>query len=1061
MCIVAIESREHFRVGIIILIIFLITSIFQFIPFNISITEQVSASSTWSQSSKAEFVNGNLDQTKIEGSGDGAYITLYEGQFEEVLTSFTEYIMGGSYDIFNTGYRDGRVQSIYLASELKTAGFTAGHIKEVHLKCYESPGRPSLKNFRIRLQNTGATTSMSWVTSGWTLVFGPTDVIPMAKSWYAFTLTTPFYWDGASNLLLDLSRDDDGSSYSGAMHVRGYFSNSSRMYACRTDSGTWPYDTMWGNTFPYVPSLKLSSVIDSGSYTSQAYDTQNVVDWGTISWNAITPPGTSVKFQLRSAMKQSELASKWFVGPDGTSATYYTTGGEEIYAGHDLDNWIQYKAILTTESPSEMPKLHGVTITYNCLPNAPELKEPDYDIWTNDNRPKFAWTFSDPDSISQSAFQWQADDNDNFSSVDHDSGEIFSIKSSYTPTFNIPDGTWFWRIRTKDSDGTWGPYSKQGKIKIDTTINMPSNLRITPNNWTKSNQFSIEWTNPSDDSGIKIGAYYYIGNLPPTEQSHGTWVNTKPIIITDAPNGENTVYIWLEDNVGNHNYTKYSSGVIKLDLTPPDPPINVIITPDYWTSEKSFTVDWTNPYDHSGIRTGAYYYIGKAPPTYSADGTWVSGKPFTITKAPEGESNIYIWLEDKLGNSNFHNYTTTTLKLDTTPPTISHIPVTKAIHGREIKLDVEIFDDGSGDNEVLLFLKRTTDLAYATLPMNKVGEYYTITIPGDTVSEEGLEYYLKALDNADPNNFIFFGLDGETKYEPSALTDINIIVSPLPSVTNYSPKGDEAAIDSNITVTFNKSMEILSTEDAFSISPNINGLFSWNDDYDKLIFSPKKKLAYNNTYTIKISNKAKDEEDNKLVAEFQWSFTTENVPKQDEEPTEKIHEKADSGEDNDLLYNLVGLEFIIILLLIIIFLLYLYVNKNKKSEAKAEKTEPERYQPTVIFGTPGQTVVQPMTTANIPPGQYYYGIPPQPGSVTQTPVYYQATTPTQVQVPGQIPPQAQTHAPTQTTPPTQRPLPTPPTGQVLLPAAGESSASKKSQQKTDIKTDNKTTPTVK
>jgi len=53
------------------------------------------------------------------------------------------------------------------------------------------------------------------------------------------------------------------------------------------------------------------------------------------------------------------------------------------------------------------------------------------------------------------------------------------------------------------------------------------------------------------------------------------------------------------------------------DTTAPPAPINLAATPAIWTNVNSFSIDWTNPSDPSGIATGAYYKLGSLPTSNS------------------------------------------------------------------------------------------------------------------------------------------------------------------------------------------------------------------------------------------------------------------------------------------------------------------------------------------------------------------------------------------------------------------------------------------------------------
>ncbi len=101
----------------------------------------------------------------------------------------------------------------------------------------------------------------------------------------------------------------------------------------------------------------------SGTLESSVYDTGAIgTYYGIISWDASAPINTDVKFQIRTGISISDLSSKSFVGPDGMTDTYYTTSGTDIWSGHNEDQYIQYKAVLTTTDPLISPTLYEVAI---------------------------------------------------------------------------------------------------------------------------------------------------------------------------------------------------------------------------------------------------------------------------------------------------------------------------------------------------------------------------------------------------------------------------------------------------------------------------------------------------------------------------------------------------------------------------------------------------------------------------------------------------------------------------------------------------------------------------
>jgi hypothetical protein len=105
--------------------------------------------------------------------------------------------------------------------------------------------------------------------------------------------------------------------------------------------------------------------------------------------------------------------------------------------------------------------------------------------------------------VSQIGYQCQMDDNQEFKSIDYDSKITTSSQNTFIPTTQIPDGIWYWRLRTCDSDSGWGEYCNSMKILIDTKP--PESMIISPQNNSFYKQMNlIEGTalDPDVCSGI-------------------------------------------------------------------------------------------------------------------------------------------------------------------------------------------------------------------------------------------------------------------------------------------------------------------------------------------------------------------------------------------------------------------------------------------------------------------------------------------------------------------------------------------------------------------------------
>jgi hypothetical protein len=248
-----------------------------------------------------------------------------------------------------------------------------------------------------------------------------------------------------------------------------------------TSYGTWGAGT---GQFSYASGIAVGEegYCPDGFLRSKQYDLNGSADILSIDWVADTPPGTSIKIQLRTAGNQTDLKENDFVGPGGSSTNFYNTSGAITWGGHVGDQWLQYKVYLITNDITKTPVLKDVTIKYNILPRRPKIITPVDNSWTNDNQLTFSWMHNDSDSSSQNGFQWQVDDDKKFKSVNYQIQQTSTTQSSYSPSTPIPDGIWYWRLRTQDSDNGWGPYCRVRKILIDTeapssNINFPKNDR--------------------------------------------------------------------------------------------------------------------------------------------------------------------------------------------------------------------------------------------------------------------------------------------------------------------------------------------------------------------------------------------------------------------------------------------------------------------------------------------------------------------------------------------------------------------------------------------------------
>jgi hypothetical protein len=109
----------------------------------------------------------------------------------------------------------------------------------------------------------------------------------------------------------------------------------------------------------------------AGFLVSSTFDTGSPSNFYELSWKPTDQPvetgEESVKFQIATNLDNLT----WnFVGPDGTSASYYTLANQNINAVHNGDRYFRYKVFLSTEDPAFSPSVSDVAFTFtsSCVP---------------------------------------------------------------------------------------------------------------------------------------------------------------------------------------------------------------------------------------------------------------------------------------------------------------------------------------------------------------------------------------------------------------------------------------------------------------------------------------------------------------------------------------------------------------------------------------------------------------------------------------------------------------------------------------------------------------------
>ena len=222
----------------------------------------------------AETVVLNLDVLNpgISEASNGSQLqhvlTIQDDDIDpSTAVSNTAEVGTGDFSLFSASpfrgyYEDERYQTIITADELLNAGFAAGNVTELAFYVYGKGSTQPYEGFSIKLANTSEIDLSSDFSSAATTQVYSADYSTV-EGWNNFVFSTPFNWDGTSNLLIETCFNN--SSYTSDDGILGYY-NSAYMTTYTREDGVdgcaIEFSTYISNYKPYV-QLSIGSSIEA------------------------------------------------------------------------------------------------------------------------------------------------------------------------------------------------------------------------------------------------------------------------------------------------------------------------------------------------------------------------------------------------------------------------------------------------------------------------------------------------------------------------------------------------------------------------------------------------------------------------------------------------------------------------------------------------------------------------------------------------------------------------------------------------------------------------------
>ncbi|MBP6127284.1 T9SS type A sorting domain-containing protein [Flavobacterium sp.] len=199
-------------------------------------------------------------------------------------------------------FKTQRIQMLYTAAELTGAGLVAGNITEIGWVATALNLSTLQENYTISLKSTTATVLTTTFETGATVVYGPTDFTPSATGNVMFTLTTPFAWDGTSNIIVEVCAGLASGAWSENVSCANSTTATNKTVYSISDSSTAPCTQTTGTITDQRPLLVATGSVASCLAPLNVVSANVTAFTADISWDAATPtPGIGYQYVVSTS----------------------------------------------------------------------------------------------------------------------------------------------------------------------------------------------------------------------------------------------------------------------------------------------------------------------------------------------------------------------------------------------------------------------------------------------------------------------------------------------------------------------------------------------------------------------------------------------------------------------------------------------------------------------------------------------------------------------------------------------------------------------------------------
>jgi len=243
---------------------------------------------------------------------------------------------------FNTSSPDGRMQFIYLASELQNSGLQTGEITGINFNFVS--GNSILKHFKIRIGHTEASIlpENTFISDELQSVYNRNTEINSNNTNISFSF--PFDWNGTSNLIFDISYADFTGSVSLTADIAG-------PNECISSSEPNNFLDFEGWDFIEVPKEVFSTIDSAITISFWQYGNPDIQPINSSIFEGVDSIGRRV---LNAHLPWSNGKIYWDAGFDGNDRIFRQASATEY-----MGQWNFWTFIKDTRSGSMQILLNG------------------------------------------------------------------------------------------------------------------------------------------------------------------------------------------------------------------------------------------------------------------------------------------------------------------------------------------------------------------------------------------------------------------------------------------------------------------------------------------------------------------------------------------------------------------------------------------------------------------------------------------------------------------------------------------------------------------------------